>query len=150
VKSLLVILALGLGVNAQAAKFYCQGFQEASGLGVQGSLVLECSPNGGKGSQSDFCVVSDGSVSSEDLSPNNLDLGNCYGERRKEGNQKMFVKRAYFDVASDRCWANYIRVEKTLFTKGLGKIDLTRTSGGDTHDNSGYQYATLNCQVIND
>jgi len=63
----------------------------------------------------------------------------CNGELRKQSSAY-----SYFN-ADKECPADYLRVDNALLTSGEGGIVLVNTSGGDTHDYSGYVYRVFKC-----
>ena len=107
-----------------------------------GSVMVECNSN--------VCAL-DGKLSNVPAEPSTMtfDKSKCIYEVRTGVNPKVAVKKPYIylDKKSDECWADYIRLYKSLATTGTGYISLTKTTGGDTHDDSGYQYVSLSCEA---
>ncbi len=140
---LLAILALSTS-SAFATKYECSVGNDPKNpdpaLVASGSVTVDCTGT--------TCSVN-GRLSDNEVSPESISLNECRYEQRAVKNPAIAAKQAfvYFDGKSQGCWADYIKVYKSLETSGRGYISLVATSGGDTHDSSGYQYIGLYCQA---
>lgn len=125
-KKLIYLIAIASASSVYARSFDCKGVYDDN-KGTSATLEM----NGKTISVDGTAVAGDGFTA--DIS--------CVGTKSDRKDAKYNV----YTTNERKCSVSYVKISNDLYESGSGFMVLARTSGGDTHDSSGYAYRWYHC-----